>query len=193
MDAVDEGKPLFTGQLCRATIGKQHEFLYHALGQPPLAGQDIQHPPLLVQDKLRLRGAELQSSPAGPPGNQPPGQLPHQLDRREKGMVLLQNLLPGEIAQDGVDLLVNALDAGTDDAPLKGIGQQSAGLVQLHQAGEGEPVLHGVKGADAVGKGFGQHGNHRVGVVDGGPPLKGAPVQGALVGNIIAHIRDVDP
>ena len=65
-------------------------------------------------------------------------------------------------------------------------------VVQLHDGGEGQTVLTLIQGTDAIGELLGQHGDHRAGIVHRSTPGVGILVDGGAVGDIVAHIGDVD-
>ena len=64
-------------------------------------------------------------------------------------------------------------------------------FIHRHQAAQRQTVLPRIQGADPVGQGMGQHGDHPVHQVNAGSPLQRLHIQGAALLHIIGHIRNV--
>ena len=111
------------------------------------------------------------------------------VDHPDKVGVFFYGLLVAfiELGDFGVRHAVAGADDGGGDAALYDL----AAPIDLHEAGEGEPFHALVEGADAVGEGGRQHGQHAVGEVDARPAPEGLFVENAVPRHIVRHVRDV--
>ena len=192
VDTEEEGQLVLDAEGGRGGIGQQHKLLNHIFAETAVPGQNIHRHTVLVEDDLRLAALQVQAASGVPVADELFIEGAHLHQCGQHPVVLFADGLVGAAVKEGVDLAVYALDRRTDQRLFKAVGDQAALVVQLHQRRKGQAVLPLVEGADAVGELLGQHRDHRAGVVDGGAALIGVPVDGASLGDIVAHIGDVD-
>ena len=192
MDAVDKGYALFQPEPRRALVGGEHKVLDHLLRGAPLIGHRTDADILLVYDEHTLLGLQLGSASRYALFIQLVRQLLHHRQLGDDLPVLLVKLCVLLACQQAVYLAVNALHPGADNALGKFVVLYPGVLVQLDEAGERQPVLSRIEGADAVGKLRRQHRNNAVCVVDAGAPLEGLVVQRRLGCDVVGNVRDVD-
>ena len=198
MYTVDKGHLVGAARVGGALVGQQHELLDHALGGAAVALDDVHAAAVLVHDKLCLVGLNVHAAAGLAQHKALAVQLVHGGQLIQHSLIFRLEVSQVGVCfrfrgfQQGIDLLVDALDAAADDALDKLVAADLAVLVQTHQAGERQTILALIQGADAVGQLGRQHRNDLVGVVDAGRTLIGLLVQRRAGADIVADIRDVN-
>ena len=62
MDPVDGGQPAHLEEARHPLVGGEHELLHQPVGIVARAAHDLRHPPLLIEDDLRLGQIEVDAS-----------------------------------------------------------------------------------------------------------------------------------
>ena len=185
--AVDKGHLLFRHERGDRLVGEHHELFDELVRDGALVfGDDdlavhIQNFRLFeVHRDAALRGARVLQNFR---------KAHRRVDHLDKVGVLFHRLLVAliELGDFGVRHAVAGADDGGGDAALYDL----AAPIDLHEAGEGEPFHALVEGADAVGEGGRQHGQHAVGEVDARPALERLLVEDAVPRHIVRHVRDM--
>ena len=192
MDTIEERYLVSAAGIGCTLVGQQHEFLDHALGDTAVPLDHVNTAALLVQDQLGLGGFDVQAAAGLAQSQTLFVQFLHDRQLSRDGGIFLADGLVCGVVQQGVDLLVHALDAAADDGLDKAVLADIAVCIQLHQAGECQTGLVLVQTADAVGQLLGQHGDDLVRIINAGGTLKRFLVQFRVRLDIMADVRDVD-
>ena len=191
MHAIHKGYLLLHRQGSRRIVRHQHEFLDYPLGCPGRARLHVNAHAVFVGDYLGLRGVYLRRAPGDTVPFENVRQLLHDRNAVDDPGVLCPYILVGGAVDYAVDLGIHTLYAAAYHRFLKAVIQQLSLKADVHQAGKRQPVHLGVQGAYPVGKLPRQHGNHLVGVIDGGTAVECLLVQLAPPGDIMGNVRDM--
>ena len=187
---VDKGDiPVVEGRGHRF-VGGDHTFLDDAFGSALMPLADLHRLPFFVKDHLGFGEIEGQRAAAGAFGGEDfPQRIEVKKQFLQRSVFFRQRGIP---VQHGVDIVVSHPRRGADHR-FKNIKiNDTAFGVDLHGAGEGQPILLGIEAANAVGKLFGQHRQNAVGEIDTGSPTIGFFIQRRAHGHIVPHIGDVN-
>ena len=171
----------------RADIGGDHGLLDEAMGIVAQDWRNVDHS-AVFQGQGAFPGVEIQ----GPPPFSGAAQRPVGIGQGGEGFGhrrLHRQLLP---FKEGPDLGVGEPLPGANHRLAEAELGNLARCVDPHVAGQGQPVLPGAQGAQAVGQGFRQHGNDPIRQIDGSAPLPSLLIQGAAGLHILGDIGDGD-
>ena len=198
MHAVDERGLVRAARVGGALVRQQHELLDHALGRAAVTLDNVDAASVLVHDELSLVGLDIHGAAGLAQDQALAVQLVHRGQLVKHGLIF--RLEVGQVGvcfrfrglQQGVDLLVHALDAAADDALDELVAADLAVLVQSHQTGERQAVLTLVQRADAVGQLGRQHRDDLVGVVNARCALERFLIQRGAGADIVADVGNVN-
>ena len=151
----------------------------------------IGHAPGLVEHDARFRPAEIEGAallPLRPEGVVEGAQGPELGSQgRHRGGGIAPRIL---VFEERPHLGVGEPGSGANHRLEETIARHPPGPADVHLADHGQPIHLGHEGAQAIGEGLGEHGNHPTGEVDARAPGLGALVQGAARLDVMANVGD---
>src|SRR5262249_43826741 len=148
MDAVEAGyAPLQVGSY--RLISRQHEFFNQPVGPVALGGRDALHQSPVVKLDDRLREVKVDAAPFYPLAIENLRQFVHQVKIPGQGRIAAPQLLVA--FDDGVDVGVGHALRGANHAFSQFVVHDFALRIDLHHAGEHQPLHLRPQAADVRG------------------------------------------
>ncbi len=190
VDAVDARDVLLFKVVGHTFIRREHEFLDQAVRGVPLGACDAAHQALLVELDLRLGQVKIDAAAVHALAVEQRGEVAHQLERRdERRIALAQSRVPFEHAED---IGVRHALLRADDTLAQLEADDLGVMIELHDAGEHEPVEVRAQAAYVCRELERQHGHGAVGEVDAGAAQARFVVDGHVRADVVRHIGNVD-
>ena len=189
VDAIERANSLVLEIAGDALIGRQHELLDDAVCNIALGARDPLHQSVLVKFDHRLRQIKINGAATHPLAIQHHRQLAHQLKDIHQLVIALAQ--PGVSFEDEIHVGVGHAFRRADDALVQGVADNLALGVDLHHAGQHQPVHLRAQTAHVSGELHGQHGHGAVGEIDRSPTQPRFQVNRRAFVDIVRDIRDV--